>query len=71
VTAWSSAGYGRIVRVDGRSPASSKGDASRPSAKLREINSGIYAFDLAPLFDARFGASPRKRAREFYLTDLT
>ena len=42
----------------------------RPSGRSREINSGIYAFDLAPLFDALRGIASQNAQGEFYLTDL-
>jgi bifunctional N-acetylglucosamine-1-phosphate-uridyltransferase/glucosamine-1-phosphate-acetyltransferase GlmU-like protein len=46
-------GYGRIVRTRGRiSRIVEERDASPTQRKINEINSGIYAFDLAPLFDA-------------------
>ena len=44
-------GYGRIVRHRGRiSRIVEERDASPAQKALREINTGIYAFDLAPLF---------------------
>ena len=46
-------GYGRIVRKNGRlRRIVEERDASEGQRALKEINSGIYAFDLAPLFDA-------------------
>ena len=46
-------GYGRIVRKNGRLRCIvEERDASEGQRALKEINSGIYAFDLAPLFDA-------------------
>src|SRR5689334_8418469 len=46
-------GYGRIVRADGRiARIVEERDASPAERQIKEINSGIYAFDLAPLFDA-------------------
>ena len=46
-------GYGRIVRKDGRLiRVVEERDASDAQRRLKEINSGIYALDLAPLFDA-------------------
>ena len=46
-------GYGRIIRKDGRlSRVVEERDASEAQHQLREINSGIYALALAPLFDA-------------------
>ncbi len=46
-------GYGRIVRTDGRIVRIvEERDASPAERQIREINSGIYAFDLEPLFEA-------------------
>ena len=46
-------GYGRIVRRDGAiSAIVEHKDASADERAIAEINSGVYAFDLPPLFDA-------------------
>jgi bifunctional UDP-N-acetylglucosamine pyrophosphorylase / glucosamine-1-phosphate N-acetyltransferase len=64
-------GYGRIVRVDGRiARIVEERDASPAERQIREINSGIYAFDLPPLFDALRGIASQNAQGEFYLTDL-
>src|SRR5687768_14653929 len=64
-------GYGRIVRADGRiARIVEERDASPVERQIREINSGIYAFDLAPLFDALRGIASQNAQGEFYLTDL-
>jgi bifunctional UDP-N-acetylglucosamine pyrophosphorylase/glucosamine-1-phosphate N-acetyltransferase len=64
-------GYGRIVRADGRIVRIvEERDASPAERQIREINSGIYAFDLAPLFDALRGIASQNAQGEFYLTDL-
>jgi bifunctional UDP-N-acetylglucosamine pyrophosphorylase/glucosamine-1-phosphate N-acetyltransferase len=64
-------GYGRIVRVDGQiARIVEERDASPAERQVREINSGIYAFDLAPLFDALRGIASQNSQGEFYLTDL-
>jgi bifunctional UDP-N-acetylglucosamine pyrophosphorylase/glucosamine-1-phosphate N-acetyltransferase len=64
-------GYGRIVRADGRiARIVEERDASPAERQIREINSGIYAFDLAPLFDALRGVAAQNAQGEFYLTDL-
>jgi bifunctional UDP-N-acetylglucosamine pyrophosphorylase/glucosamine-1-phosphate N-acetyltransferase len=64
-------GYGRIVRTRGRiSRIVEERDASPTQRKIQEINSGIYAFDLAPLFDALRGIASQNAQGEFYLTDL-
>ena len=64
-------GYGRVVRTDGRiARIVEERDASPAERQIREINSGIYAFDLAPLFDALRGIASQNAQGEFYLTDL-
>src|SRR6187551_1989819 len=64
-------GYGRIVRLDGQiARIVEERDASPAERQIREINSGIYAFDLAPLFDALRGIASQNAQGEFYLTDL-
>jgi bifunctional UDP-N-acetylglucosamine pyrophosphorylase/glucosamine-1-phosphate N-acetyltransferase len=64
-------GYGRIVRSNGRiARIVEERDASPSERKINEINSGIYAFDLAPLFDALRGIASQNAQGEFYLTDL-
>jgi bifunctional UDP-N-acetylglucosamine pyrophosphorylase/glucosamine-1-phosphate N-acetyltransferase len=64
-------GYGRIVRVDGHiARIAEERDASPAERQIREINSGIYAFDLPPLFDALRGIASQNAQGEFYLTDL-
>jgi bifunctional UDP-N-acetylglucosamine pyrophosphorylase/glucosamine-1-phosphate N-acetyltransferase len=64
-------GYGRIVRTDGQiARIVEERDASPVERQIREINSGIYAFDLAPLFDALRGIASQNAQGEFYLTDL-
>ena len=46
-------GYGRIVRRGGQlAEVVEEADATPEQRTLREVNSGIYAFDLAPLFPA-------------------
>jgi bifunctional UDP-N-acetylglucosamine pyrophosphorylase/glucosamine-1-phosphate N-acetyltransferase len=65
-------GYGRIVRdasghllrvVEER-------DASVDERAIREINSGIYAFSLEPLFPALRQLASDNAQGEYYLTDL-
>jgi len=64
-------GYGRIVRTDGRiSRIVEERDASRSQREIREINSGIYAFALEPLFDALEKIGADNTQEEFYLPDL-
>ena len=64
-------GYGRIVRVKGRiSRIVEERDASPAQRKIREINSGVYVFSLAPLFDSLRGLATSNAQGEYYLTDL-
>ncbi len=64
-------GYGRIVR-SGQQIAKivEEKDASAGERKIREINSGIYAFSLDGLFDAVRGIAAENAQREYYLPDL-
>ena len=65
------AGYGRIVREDGRIAAIVEHrDASSEVRAIKEINSGIYAFDLALLFEALRGIGSANAQGEYYLPDL-
>ena len=64
-------GYGRIVRKDGRiARIVEERDASQAERQIKEINSGIYAFDLEPLWEALRGIASQNAQGEFYLTDL-
>jgi bifunctional UDP-N-acetylglucosamine pyrophosphorylase/glucosamine-1-phosphate N-acetyltransferase len=64
-------GYGRIVREDGEiARIVEERDASPAEKTIREINSGIYAFDLPPLFEALRGIASNNAQGEFYLTEL-
>jgi bifunctional UDP-N-acetylglucosamine pyrophosphorylase/glucosamine-1-phosphate N-acetyltransferase len=64
-------GYGRIVRTDGRiARIVEERDAAPAERQIHEINGGIYAFDLAPLFDALRAVASQNAQGEFYLTDL-
>lgn len=65
------AGYGRIVRNNGRiSSIVEHRDASPTEKAIGEINTGIYAFDLAPLFDALREIGTGNAQGEYYLPDL-
>ena len=65
------AGYGRIVRTDGAiSAIVEHKDASPEERQIREINSGIYAFDLEPLFPALKQIGSANAQGEYYLPDL-
>ncbi len=64
-------GYGRIVRSASQlARIVEERDASPAERAIKEINSGIYAFDLAPLWDALRGIASKNAQGEFYLTDL-
>ena len=64
-------GYGRIVRKQEQVVRIvEERDASPEQREIREINSGIYAFDLAPLFDALRGIGPAAAHGEHYLPNL-
>ena len=64
-------GYGRIIRSGGRiARIVEERDASSSERRVKEINSGIYAFDLLPLFDALREVRSRNVQGEYYLTDL-
>jgi bifunctional UDP-N-acetylglucosamine pyrophosphorylase/glucosamine-1-phosphate N-acetyltransferase len=64
-------GYGRIVREDGRiARIVEEKDASAEERAIQEINSGVYAFDLAPLFPALRTIASNNAQGEYYLPDL-
>jgi bifunctional UDP-N-acetylglucosamine pyrophosphorylase/glucosamine-1-phosphate N-acetyltransferase len=65
-------GYGRVVRDrDGRvARIVEERDASGEERAIREVNSGIYALALAPLFGALHGLATDNAQEEYYLTDL-
>ncbi|NOT26246.1 MAG: bifunctional UDP-N-acetylglucosamine diphosphorylase/glucosamine-1-phosphate N-acetyltransferase GlmU [Acidobacteria bacterium] len=64
-------GYGRIIRSRGRiARIVEERDASPTERQVHEINSGIYAFDAAPLFDALRGIATTNAQGEYYLTDV-
>jgi len=65
------AGYGRIERREGRiSAIVEHKDASAEQRRIREINSGIYAFDIHPLFEALRQIGSANAQGEYYLPDL-
>ncbi len=64
-------GYGRIVRAGGRITAIvEQKDATPAEREIDEINSGIYAFDVEPLFDALRSIGSANAQGEYYLPDL-
>ena len=64
-------GYGRIVRVRNKiSRIVEERDASPTQRKIKEINSGVFAFSLEPLFSALRKLATSNAQGEYYLTDL-
>jgi bifunctional UDP-N-acetylglucosamine pyrophosphorylase/glucosamine-1-phosphate N-acetyltransferase len=65
-------GYGRIVRdVAGRiERIVEERDASPEERAVREVNSGIYVFELEPLFRSLHALPTDNAQGEYYLTDL-
>ncbi len=64
-------GYGRIVR-SGQKIARivEERDATSTERQIREINSGIYAFEIEGLFDAVRSIAAENAQGEYYLPDL-
>ena len=64
-------GYGRIVRSGGKiARIVEERDASPAERRIKEINAGVYAFDLAPLFPSLQKIASENAQGEYYLTDL-
>ena len=65
-------GYGRIIRdVDGRvTEIVEEKDATDEQRKIKEINSGIYCFDIEELLSAIKEIKPNNAQGEYYLTDV-
>ena len=69
-------GYGRVLRKSGKGrteevEAIVEQKAATPEQlRVREINSGIYAFRTAPLFEHIGKLRPDNPAKELYLTDM-
>jgi bifunctional UDP-N-acetylglucosamine pyrophosphorylase / glucosamine-1-phosphate N-acetyltransferase len=66
------AGYGRMVRAGGDKVKAivEQKDLSKTQEKIREINSGIYAFATGPLFAKIDSLTANNANGEFYLTDM-
>jgi bifunctional UDP-N-acetylglucosamine pyrophosphorylase / glucosamine-1-phosphate N-acetyltransferase len=63
--------YGRIVRVGEQiARIVEEKDATSAEREIREINSGIYAFALAGLFEAIRSIAAENAQNEYYLPDL-
>jgi bifunctional UDP-N-acetylglucosamine pyrophosphorylase/glucosamine-1-phosphate N-acetyltransferase len=64
-------GYGRVVREDGAlARIVEDRDATPAERALTEINSGVYAFALASLFEALHGLGTSNAQGEYYLPEL-
>jgi bifunctional UDP-N-acetylglucosamine pyrophosphorylase/glucosamine-1-phosphate N-acetyltransferase len=64
-------GYGRIVRTKGKiAKIVEERDASPAQRKIKEINSGVFAFSIEPLFGALRSLAAGNAQGEYYLTDL-
>ena len=64
-------GYGRIIRDQGRIVRIvEERDAGEGEHAIREINSGIYVFELDGLFGALRSLATDNAQGEYYLTDL-
>jgi bifunctional UDP-N-acetylglucosamine pyrophosphorylase/glucosamine-1-phosphate N-acetyltransferase len=64
-------GYGRIVRENGSiARIVEERDAPPEERAIREVNAGVYAFDLAALFPALRSIASVNAQGEYYLTDL-
>jgi len=64
-------GYGRILRTGGDiARIVEERDASPAEREIKEINAGIYVFELEPLFDALRSIGAENAQQEYYLPDL-
>ncbi|MBC8140886.1 MAG: bifunctional UDP-N-acetylglucosamine diphosphorylase/glucosamine-1-phosphate N-acetyltransferase GlmU [Armatimonadetes bacterium] len=64
--------YGRIIRGDGGEVLGivENKDATPEQKAIREINTGVFAFDAPALFAALSDLSPANAQGEYYLTDV-
>ena len=63
--------YGRVLRDEtGVRAVVEARDASPDELKVREINAGIYAFEVPPLLEALGSLRPQNAQGELYLTDV-
>ena len=67
-------GYGRVLRKDAKSPdvraIVEEKAATAQQKKIREINSGFYAFSVPALYEHIGSLSTDNPHREYYLTDM-
>ncbi|GAB3025301.1 bifunctional UDP-N-acetylglucosamine diphosphorylase/glucosamine-1-phosphate N-acetyltransferase GlmU [Mycobacterium bourgelatii] len=65
-------GYGRILRTQDNEVMAivEQTDATPSQREIREVNTGVYAFDIAPLRSALGQLSSNNAQQELYLTDV-
>ena len=65
-------GYGRILRTQNNEVLAivEHADATPSQRLIREVNAGVYAFDIAALRSALRFLSPNNAQQELYLTDV-
>ncbi|BBY05372.1 bifunctional protein GlmU [Mycobacterium noviomagense] len=65
-------GYGRILRTQDNEVIAivEQADATPSQREIREVNAGVYAFDIAALRSALSRLSADNAQRELYLTDV-
>jgi bifunctional UDP-N-acetylglucosamine pyrophosphorylase/glucosamine-1-phosphate N-acetyltransferase len=65
-------GYGRILRTQDHEVIAivEQADATPSQQEIREVNAGVYAFDIAPLRSALSRLSADNAQQELYLTDV-
>ncbi len=65
-------GYGRIIRDNNGKVVKiiEDKDASLPQKEIKEINTGIYCFNVKKLFEALQLIKPNNKQNELYLTDV-
>jgi bifunctional UDP-N-acetylglucosamine pyrophosphorylase / glucosamine-1-phosphate N-acetyltransferase len=66
------AGYGRIIRDENGNVTAivEDKDASETQREIKEINAGIYCFDIEELLSALDKITPNNKKGEYYLTDV-
>ena len=65
-------GYGRIVRDEGGNIEAivEEKDTTDEQKEIKEINAGIYCFDIEALLDALKEITPNNAQGEYYITDV-
>jgi bifunctional UDP-N-acetylglucosamine pyrophosphorylase/glucosamine-1-phosphate N-acetyltransferase len=65
-------GYGRILRTQDNEVIGivEQADATPSQQEIREVNAGVYAFDIVPLRSALNRLSANNAQQELYLTDV-